>query len=96
MEYKMHRAIKISTGEVLEVSDVLANDPDMLLAYGFMLQPLPEEDITEELNTKFEESKEEKYTGEVLEVSENAALEYVPSETETKDQPAKRTYNKKK
>ena len=49
IEYKMHRAVKIATGEVTEVSDVLANDPDMLLAYGFMLQPLTKEEIDEEL-----------------------------------------------
>ena len=73
MEYTMHRAIKISTGEVLEVSDVLANDPNLLLQYGFMLQPLPEEDITEELNAKFSQS--EQLTATVPHIQEGTPLE---------------------
>lgn len=82
MEYKMHRAIKIATGEVIEVTDVLANDPNLLLQYGFMLQPLPEEDITEELKANWDMTS--KPVGEINSNGLTIDVEHVqePSERE--------------
>lgn len=95
MEYKMHRAIKVATGEVIEVTDQLANDEQTLSSYGFMLQPLPAEELEEVIETVLENNATDT-TGEVIEVTENNPLEYIPAQTESEEPKAKRTYNKTK
>jgi len=86
---KMHRVVKIATGEVSEVSALIASDPKMLLEYGFMLQELEEEEEPALGLPPLEEP-----TGEVSEGSdENKHLENIESENSVKP---KRTYNKNK
>jgi len=48
---KVHRVIKIESGKVDYVSDHIANDKELLLEYGYMLQPMPEADIIEPVLT---------------------------------------------
>jgi len=47
----VHRVIKIESGKVDYVSDHIANDKELLLEYGYMLQPMPEADIIEPVLT---------------------------------------------
>lgn len=48
MKEKTHRVVKIATGEVSEVSEMVASDRGMLLEYGYMLQELDEDDSSYE------------------------------------------------
>lgn len=111
MNQKSHRAVHIATGEISEVSDAIASDPNMMLEYGYMLQPLPEgdQDETEEVEETDPEAEDQPdATGEISEVSDSNSdwekpLEYhatttavATAEQEQPETPAKRAYNRKK
>lgn len=88
----MHRAVHIESGRIIEVSTHIAKQPKLMAEYGYMLQPLPADDLNSNI---------EKIVNDNIEIIEDDGLaKIIINETEISKQveslveKPKRSYNK--